>query len=158
MGALALQPWRFWTQATSDFPEAKKLGRVLTKLELKTSPSQDSKTLGVLYDDAVVAWQREIMGEPFPMFPTNRRWIETPEGYLPAPLVQPVFNRPNEVVQELPVAVNGERGFWAEVTVPYAPFYLVNQNPASPHLKETPPDRYRVYYSQIYWIDDVRQN
>lgn len=158
MGALALRPWRYWVQLAADFPEAKKLGRVLTKLELKASPSQDSKTVGVLYDDAIVVWLREVIGAPFPMFPTNRRWIETPDGYLPAPLVQPVLNQPNEVQQTLPLGASGERGFWAEVTVPFAPFYLVNPNPASPHLKETPADRYRVYYSQVYWIDDVRQN
>ena len=43
-------------------------------------------------------------------------------------------------------------------TVPYAQFYLVNENRSSPHLKETPVDRYRVYYSQVYWIDDIKQS
>ncbi len=154
MGLAVLKPYDVATRFLQEFPEGKKLGRVLAKLDLKSRPSPDSQTVSTLYDDAIVVWLREVMGDPFPMFPTNRRWIETPEGYLPAPLVQPVNYRPNVPVTEIP-SDGGVKGFWAEVTIPYAPFTLVNANPASPHLKETPADRYRLYYSQIYWIDDV---
>ena len=156
LGMAVLKPTMPILNAAQDFPQVKRLGRVLAKLDLKSRPSVDSQTTGTLYDDAVVVWLREVMGEPFPMFPTNRRWIETPDGYLPAPLVQPVFNLTNEPLREIPVS-GSTKGFWAEVTIPYAPFYLVNETPSSPMLKDTPADRYRVYYSQVYWIDDVKE-
>lgn len=156
--ALGMRPWRHWTvEQFQTFPESARLGRVLSRLDLKAKPSPDSATVSTLYDDAVVVWQREVMGEPFPMFPTNRRWIETPDGYLPAPLVQPVWNKPNTPLKELPTSAAG-RGMWAEITVPYAQFYLDAANPASPLLKELAPDRYRLYYSQIYWVDDIQTN
>lgn len=157
LGVAAIQPMQPVVRLMQEFPESKKLGRVLAKLDLKSRPSSDSQTTGVLYDDAVVAWIKEVMGDPFPMYPTNRRWIETPDGYLPAPVVQPVFNRPNEPLLTIPES-NQVKGFWAEVTVPYAPFTLISANPSSPLLKETPPDRYRVYYSQVYWVDDVMES
>ena len=53
-GLLALRPLSDWAQFLQDFPQAKKLGRIFAKLELKSRPSQESKTLGVLYDDAIV--------------------------------------------------------------------------------------------------------
>ena len=140
-----------------EFPQAKRLGRVLAKLDLKSKPSLDSESVGVLYDDAIVVWDREVMGDPFPMYPTNRRWVETPDGYLPAPLVQPVLNLPNQPLDQIPVT-GDEKGMWAEVTVPYVIGYLDAKAPSSPILKDLPPDRYRLYYSQVYWIDDVQVN
>ncbi|HNY99791.1 MAG TPA: L,D-transpeptidase [Anaerolineaceae bacterium] len=146
-----------WKVAGQDFPQASRLGRVLAKLDLKARPSMDSQSTGTLFDDGIVVWEREVMGEPFPMYPTNRRWIQTPEGYLPAPLVQPVENIRNIPLQSLPETDDGT-GMWAEVTVPYTIGYLAAQAPSSPLLKELPPDRYRLYYSQVYWIDDVQVN
>jgi len=91
LGLTAFHPAWDRVVRAQDFPVEKKLGRVLAMLELKSRPSMDSQSLGIVYDDAVVVWSREVLGDPFPMFPTNRKWIETPEGFLPAPLVQPVF-------------------------------------------------------------------
>jgi len=155
---MGMRHWRYWgKEPFQPFPESVRLGRVLSRLDLKAKPSTESATVSTLYDDAIVVWQREVLGEPFPMFPTNRRWIETPDGYLPAPLVQPVWNKPNTPLAELPVNQMGQ-GMWAEVTVPYAPFYLDAANPSSPLLKELAPDRYRLYYSQVYWVDDIQTN
>ena len=34
------------------------------KIEVKVSPSFDAKAVKVLYDDAVVAWEKEVIGQP----------------------------------------------------------------------------------------------
>ncbi|HEY9077106.1 MAG TPA: L,D-transpeptidase [Anaerolineaceae bacterium] len=44
---------------------------------------------------------------------------------------------------------------WAEVTVPFVDFTLANPPARSPILKElTKP---RLYYSQVYWIDEIKK-
>ncbi len=136
-----------------EWPENTRLGRTIARLDFKSRPSEDSQTLETVYDDTIVVWEKEVIGEPYPMYPTNRRWIQTPRGYLPSPMVQPVRYAPNQPLAELPVAEEG-RGMWAEVTVPYVDFVLENAAPISELLKET--TRYRFYYSQVYWVDDLR--
>lgn len=153
LGALSLTPWQRVSAQSQDWPENTKLGRTIAKLDFKSQPSQDSETLETVYDDAIVVWEKEIIGEPFPMYPTNRRWIQTPQGYLPSMMVQPVRYVPNTPLTELPV-YGSERGTWAEVTVPYVDFVLENEKPISEFLQENV--RYRFYYSQVYWIDDIR--
>jgi lipoprotein-anchoring transpeptidase ErfK/SrfK len=137
----------------NDWPENIQLGRTIARLDFKSRPSEDSQTLETVYDDTIVVWENEVIGDPYPMYPTNRRWIQTPRGYLPSPMVQPVRYLPNQPVSELPVSEDGH-GMWAEVTVPYVDFVLENSAPISELLKEA--TRYRFYYSQLYWIDDMR--
>jgi lipoprotein-anchoring transpeptidase ErfK/SrfK len=153
-GAFMLQPWLKWDQLQTEWPDAEKMGRNCTGgwINLRARPTANSERLGILYEDSIVVWLREVVGEPASM---TRRWIETPEGYIYAPGVQPVYNRPNQPVTELPSTPLG-RGMWAEVTVPYIDLYLSNPPARSPWVQEN--DRPRLYYSQVIWIDDIRTN
>ncbi len=85
----------------------------------------------------------------------SRRWVETPDGYIYAPRLQPVRYQPNNPVEELPEIDLG-RGMWAEVTVPYAPITVANPPARAPWLLEAQIPRF--YYSQIFWIDDMRKD
>jgi lipoprotein-anchoring transpeptidase ErfK/SrfK len=149
-----VQPWLKWNQLQTEWPDAAKLGRNCTGgwINLRAKPTANSEKLGVLYEDSIVVWLREVIGEPASM---TKRWIETPDGYLYAPGVQPVLSRPNVPVTDLPVTSIG-RGMWAEVTVPYVDIYLANPPARSPWVQEN--DRPRLYYSQVIWIDDIRTN
>lgn len=153
LSGLAFRPWRSVLGQGIEWPEDTKLGRTIARLNFKSRPSEDSQTLETVYDDEIVVWEKEVIGDPYPMYPTNRRWIQTPRGYLPSPMVQPVRYEPNAPLTELPETEDG-RGTWAEVTVPYVDFVLENSQPISELLKENV--RYRFYYSQLYWINDIR--
>jgi lipoprotein-anchoring transpeptidase ErfK/SrfK len=91
------------------------------------------------------------------LYSPSRRWVHTPEGYIYAPSLQPVKNLPNDPISDLPV-YNGERGFWAEVTVPYISLELINVQPQAPWLVESPRDLWKLYYSQVVWVDEIRIN
>lgn len=133
------------------FPAADRLGRVnVGRVDLKVAPDQDSRTLGYLYEDAVTPWVRELVGRtPLRL---NQRWVETPDGYIWSPYLQPVENRPNQPIDELPL--NGdERGMWVEVTVPWVDVALENPPGRSPWLEYVSAPRF--YYSQVFWVDDV---
>ena len=87
---------------------------------------------------------------------TNQKYLETPQGYIWSSRVQPTRNLPNTPITEMPA---GQPGFWAEVTVPYVDLTLEGVA-ASPWMQSHinynfPP---RVYYGQMIWIDQIRQN
>ena len=138
-----------------EFPDAPQLGRLFHTTDIKTKPSPDSETVESLYEDNVVVWLREVIGEPPSLYSTSRRWIETPRGYIPSISAQPVKSLLNAPVKSLPAASQGN-GFWAEVTVPYVDLYLANPPARSPLLQEW--TNLRFYYSQIFWVDDMRTN
>lgn len=139
-----------------EFPATERLGRVNGgKVEVKNRPNADSQTVGVLYEDAVVAWVREVVGTN--LYRNNQRYVETPEGYIWAPYLQPVRNIPNQPDQSL---LNSSRGpgMWVEVSVPYVDLLLANPPARSPGLQNRieinlPP---RLYYSQISWVDQTK--
>lgn len=135
-----------------EFPVHDRLGRVVAgKVDLKARPHIDSETVGVLFEDAVVPWLSETVGHR-PMW-HSQRWVETPDGYLYSPNIQPVRNLPNIPITTLPQA-DVKPGMWVEVTVPYADLVLANPPARSPWLKvATHP---RVYYSQILWVDEIK--
>jgi lipoprotein-anchoring transpeptidase ErfK/SrfK len=157
MGGLSLRPWRRLL-ILPDFPQAERLGRVAVgKVDLKARPDPDSQTLGVLYEDAVLPWLREVSGANPAYIFNNQRWVETPQGYIYGPYVQPVFNRPNQPVDTLPASSRGP-GMWAEVTVPYAEAAL-DRAPSSNSWVEVKLEEglpLRVYYSQSFWVDQVK--
>jgi hypothetical protein len=157
MGAISMRPWAAWADLANDWPDAERLGRncVAGIIKLRAKPSASSQALKDLYDDTVVVWLRDVVGEAPPGL-INRKWVETPEGYIYASSVQPVKNLPNKPVAALPDVPGMGKGMWAEVTIPYVDIYLENNNPASPWLQEV--TRPRLYYSQVLWIDDVRIN
>jgi len=143
-----------------DFPDHERLGRVLQKVDLKARPNIDSQTVGVLYDDAVLPWLREAAGQP----PYNiyglfaQRWVETPEGYIYSPYIQPVRNRPNEQLASFRQTSIGN-GAWVEVTVPYTDVVLENDPSGNSWVKEriTNGLPVRLYYGQIFWVDSTRE-
>ena len=155
LGGLAFRPWNR-NLYQPEFPEAELLSRVNAgKVEVKGRPDADSPAVGVLYEDAVVPWLREVTGKN--IFRTNQRWVETPDGYIWAPYLQPVRNLPNAPLTTLPDTSLGA-GMWVEVSIPYVDLTQDNPPPRSPGLKDRlelglPP---RLYYTQIVWVDQVR--
>ena len=159
LGALAfnpLKPFEF-SYPQAQFPEAERLGRVFSRIDVRSEPSFNAPSLGVLYDDNVVVWQQDVVtrGYQDPNY-LNQRWVRIPEGYIYAPQLQPVKNLPNTPLTAIP---NGQSGFWAEVTVPYVNMIL--EGPAiSPHIKALVEGNFpiRMYYGQVVWIDSIAQN
>jgi len=155
LGALGLRPWERLFKLP-EFPTTDRLGRITVgKVEIKARPDYDSQAVSVLYEDAIVPWLSETVG-PRP-YRENQRWVETPDGYIWSPEVQPVRNLPNTPVEELPSTSLGP-GMWVEVSVPYVD--LIQANPPARALwlqkrieSGLPP---RFYYSQIVWIDHIK--
>jgi lipoprotein-anchoring transpeptidase ErfK/SrfK len=145
--------------ALPEFPKAERLGRVsVGMVELKMRPDPDSPTAGVLYEDAVVPWLRESAGARTAAIFNNQRWVETPDGYIYGPYLQPVYNRLNQPVETLPPS-SRQPGMWVEVTVPFAEAVLDKDEPSSnswveAKLKQGLP--LRVYYSQTFWVDQIK--
>ncbi|MCC6957527.1 MAG: L,D-transpeptidase [Anaerolineales bacterium] len=159
LGGLAFRSWRL-PALLPEFPNYERLGRVAVGMvELKTRPDPDSQTLGVLYEDAVVPWLREVSGEAPAYIFNNQRWVETPKGFIYGPYLQPVFNRPNQAVESLPPSSRGA-GMWVEVTVPYAEAALDKGAPSSHSWAEAKLEQglpLRVYYGQSFWADQIKQ-
>lgn len=155
-GAMALRPFSDVLHApVSDFPKAEHLGRLTNTLELRSAPRVDYAPIKKVYEDTVVEWVREVNAQTRDLNVVNQRWVETPEGFLYGTYVQPVKNRPNEPLKDIP---GGKAGFWAEVTVPYVDMVMDNPPPRSPWAKglidagRNP----RLYYSQVVWIDHIK--
>lgn len=136
--------------ALLQFPQAERLGRVLEdQAKLKARPADDSPDVAVLNQDDIVVWERELVGSRPMWFSQN--YVQTPDGYLYAPNVQPVQNRPNQPLTSLPA---NTAGMWVEVTVPYVDLTLANPPARSPWLEYTPLPR--LYYSQVMWMDQIK--
>lgn len=143
-GLYGLRPW-----SLPDFPQGEKLGRVLGgKVEVKARPHEDSPTVKELFEDAVVVWLREVVGSR--QLWITQRFIETPEGFIFAPNLQPVRHQPNASLAALPAP----EGMWVEVTVPYVDLAVANPPGRSPWLGFTTTPR--LYYSQIMWVDQIK--
>lgn len=163
MGSLVLSPWKVARLTTAvaglpDFPQADLLGRVAQgTLELKARPDPASETLGILYEDAVLPWLSETPGRAPNYVFNNQKWVETPQGFLYGPLLQPVRNLPNAPVDTLRQTSLGP-GMWAEVTVPYVDVTLQTQ-PSSNSWVEARTDQgmpIRLYYGQVFWVDTIK--
>jgi lipoprotein-anchoring transpeptidase ErfK/SrfK len=124
------------------------------RFELKSRPDIDSPKVGSVYRDDVIVWLREVVASRLDLNRINQRWIETPNGYIYGPYVQPVENAPNKPVTEVPV-YGKDPGAWVEVTVPFIDF--TNEGSAkAPWLKETL--KPRLYYSQVMWLDQIKHD
>ncbi len=136
------------------FPQAEKLGRVFSMVELKSRPDIDAQTVGVLYDDAVVVWQKEVVGRN--PYRYKQRFVETPQGYIWSSDLQPCENKVNQPVNKLPDTSLGP-GMWVEVTVPWVDI-LLEREPISPGFKIRTEQGLplRLYYSQILWVDQLK--
>ena len=142
-----------------EFPSSDRLGRVCINgmVNIKAQPYEDSQTVGVLYEDAVVPWLSEIAAKEPNYNYFSQRWVETIDGYVYAANLQPVRNYPNQAIDKLLPTSSGQ-GMWAEVTVPFADITLVN-NPSSNSWVQSRIDQglpLRVYYGQVYFIDQVK--
>lgn len=142
-----------------EFPAYDRLGRVciIGMVEIKSAPYEASGTVGVLYEDAVVPWLREVVAKEPNFNYFNQKWVETSDGFIFAPYLQPVKNIPNSPINKLLPLSIGE-GMWAEVTVPYADVTLV-YGPSSNSWVRARIDAglpLRVYYNQVYYIDQIK--
>ena len=155
LGGLALRSSRHLSYL-QDFPKSERLGRAFAKVEIKARPDFNSQTVGVLYDDAVVPWLREVSG--YHPYRYKQRYVETPEGFIWASDLQPVRNLPNQPLTTLHETSLGQ-GMWAEVSVPWVDIVLEN-NPVSPGFKARLESGLplRLYYGQILWIDKVKSD
>jgi len=166
LGALAFNPHRLSNldylsspKRLPAFPGSEIIGRVVDPdVDLRSSPTNDpglNTSIGKLGADSLLEWRREVVGNVIGGL-SNQRYVETPQGYVYASVVQPTRNRPNTPITEMPA---GQRGFWAEVTVPYVE--LAHEGVvASPWLQDHilynfPP---RLYYGQVVWMDQIRTN
>jgi lipoprotein-anchoring transpeptidase ErfK/SrfK len=173
-GALVIRPpttrWNI-PVATSilalpDFPKSDLLGRNCTSdtnlqwggtVPIMTRPDVSSSKVRDAHRDEVFAWTREVSAENINFNLPNQRWVETPEGYIWSPYLQPCRNLPNTPLAVLPA---GTQGFWAEVTIPYVDLILDNPAPVSGWMRDhvTYDLQARLYYSQVMWIDQVRSS
>jgi hypothetical protein len=153
-GLMALRPFSR-VLPLPDFPQGEHLGRLTATLDLVSAPRIDYPSTGKLYPDTIVTWNRDVVAQSIDSNVINQRWVETPQGYLYSAYVQPVKNKPNVPLKEMPA---GSPGFWAEVTVPYVDFVLENAEPTSPWLKNAKEWSLptRLYYSQVMWIDQIK--
>jgi lipoprotein-anchoring transpeptidase ErfK/SrfK len=136
-----------------NFPDSERIGRIAVPMvDIKLRPDYYAPNIGAYYEDAVIPWYREVLGA----WPSrnNQRWVETEDGYVWSPDVQPVKNLLNSPIQEFP---DDMAGIWVEVTVPWVSAALDNPPVRStwwPYQasKNLPP---RFYYSQILWVDQI---
>ena len=83
-GALVLKPWLRWADMQAEWPDAERLGRVCVgKIDIRSRPSADAPSVGVVYEDAVLPWLREVVGEAT-VVSHSRRWGNTRWLYLRA--------------------------------------------------------------------------
>ncbi|MBI5841015.1 MAG: L,D-transpeptidase family protein [Chloroflexi bacterium] len=164
LGAMAFRPFKpfdlepFYTpKRLPQFPDSKIIGRLVDATDIRSRPSNDpllNTSIGTLPADTLIPWEREVIGNVVEL--VNQKYLETPQGYIWSSRVQPTRNIPNTPITAMP---EGKAGFWAEVTVPYVEMTLESA-PISPWIQSLiqyafPP---RVYYGQVIWIDQVRQN
>ena len=160
LGSMAFQRFEgIYPSGRFEFPQGDKLGRVSVTpyfyaTEMKAAPDFSAATVAALPEDTVVVWMREVVGTAH--YSQSKRWIETPEGFIYYPHLQPVYNHINIPMATLP---EGKAGFWAEVTVPYVDLRPLSSSVSSPSfsyimsLGQSP----RLYYSQVVWIDGIKE-
>jgi hypothetical protein len=164
LGALAFNPYKALDleflhnpKQLLQFPNSEIIGRVVDPgIDLRSSPTNDpnlNNSLAKLDADTLVEWGRQVIGNVIGGL-NNQRYVETPQGYIYASVLQPTRNLPNTPIAEMPA---GQQGFWAEVTVPYVE--LAHEGVvASPWLQDhiTYNFRPKLYYGQVVWIDQIR--
>jgi hypothetical protein len=118
-------------------------------------PDISSSKVRDAHRDEVFAWAREVSAENINLNMPNQRWVETPEGFIWSPYLQPCRNLPNTPLTTLPT---GATGFWAEVTVPYVDLQMDNPLPVSGWMRDLTAYQLqpRFYFKQVMWVDRVR--
>ena len=157
LGAMAFRRFEgIFPSGRFQFPEGELLGRVSVfpnyyATSIKTEPFPGAPSVRDISEDELVVWLREVVGGAKSV---SKRWVETPEGYVYAPDLQPVRNFPNNPLAMLP---DGKAGFWAEVTVPYIDLIIANPPARSGWYKDALTNGFvpRLYYGQVVWIDQI---
>lgn len=127
-----------WSQA---YMPGTRLGRVtIARTALHARPTPESPQLGWKYLDEVGEVLREVVGKGTQY--QNHVWMETSQGYLYAPDVQPIVYEPNTPVESI---VEGR--IWVEVSIPYVDARARPE--ASAAVRE------RLYYASIYPVSEV---
>jgi lipoprotein-anchoring transpeptidase ErfK/SrfK len=144
-------------QELPQLPQDQLLGRVAVtpnfySTRLMSQPNENATAIRNVAQDEVVVWLRDVVGSSV-AGRTNRRWAQTPDGFIYAADMQPVRNVPNQPLTAIP---DGKRGFWGEVTVPYVDLILQGA-PISPGIKydQQTNQPIRLYYGQVIWIDQI---
>jgi hypothetical protein len=158
LGSLALHKAPLsTTKPLPQFPAGDYLGRVAVtpnfySTPLRAQPDENSTLLRNVAQDEVVVWHREVIGTNV-AGRTNRRWVQTSDGFIYTADLQPVRFLPNTPISAVP---QGKGGFWAEVTVPYVDLQLQTA-PISPMVKYClgTNQPVRLYYGQVVWVDQV---
>jgi hypothetical protein len=164
LGALTLRPPKGFDleyfsspKRLPQFPSSDIIGRVLENgIDLRSQPTNDESlntTISELAADTLVEWGRQVVGNVIGGL-SNQRYVETPQGYIYSSVLQPTRNLPNTPLTEMPA---GQKGFWAEVTVPY--IELAHEGVvASPWLQDHIVYNFhpKLYYGQVVWIDKIR--
>lgn len=164
LGVVAFNPYRasdfdylYAPRRLPEFPKSEIIGRTVdVGVDLRSRPTNDpsvNTSIAKLDADTLVEWNREVVGNVVGGL-TNQRYVETPQGYIYTSVLQPTRNLPNTPITEMPA---GQKGFWAEVTVPYVE--LTHEGVvASPWLQDHLEYRFqpKLYYGQVVWIDQVR--
>jgi hypothetical protein len=135
----------FSAATESDVPEK---GRVLDNtLSVYKRPSFTAELVNMYWRDLVFPINGITIGDQYP--PYNRVWyLINNEGYAHSGKVQPVAVRYNKPVTNLP-----KGGILAEVTVPFTDAV---RDPNHPDRHDW--FAYRLYFSTVYWIEDVQKD
>lgn len=138
-----------------EYPDAEFLGRNCQAgiLNFRVRPNSGAEINKIVYEDALFPVYREVVGDDVPGTFTSV-WYETPYGYAYAPGVQLVKVQLNEPETELPDSSNG-KGFWAEITVPYVNV-IYGAEPKSEWYKQIQHHNPRLYYQQVFWVDEIK--
>jgi len=124
--------------STRSRPPSFTLGRTVYSLRYYEEPSFASEELGYYVTDSVVDIYEERVGDSKPSH--NPIWLRTDKGWLHSAFVQPVDNRLNEPVLDIP-----NEGMLAEVTVPFTQAWYISE-------KGWKRGR-RYYYASTYWVN-----
>lgn len=157
LGAMAFRRFDgILTLPRLQFPDGEHLGRVAVfpnyySTSIKTEPFPDAPSVRDVGQDELVVWLAEVVGGAKSI---SKRWVQTPEGYIYGPDLQPVENIANLPLAALP---DGQTGFWAEVTVPYVDLIIANPPARSGWYKDALETGFvpRLYYGQVVWMDAV---
>jgi len=142
------------------FPENQLLGRICVGQEgahfdIKSEPYWDAPSVGTAWRDDVFEWNQEVIAKQIDPIRINQRWVETPVGYIYAEYLQKVRHVPQDPLTELPETETGERGMWVEIVTPYTGM-IFERAPSQYWIREA--IRPRLYFSQVFWAFDVRQD
>lgn len=144
------------TEQLGTFPDAQFIGRNCSGgiMNFRIRPEAEADINKQVYEDFLFPIYREVVGAA-PAGTYTATWFETPYGYVYSPGVQLVKNEPTlNPAETLPSSSHGN-GFWAEISVPYVNL-IFSGEPISPWYQEIRNHNPKLYYSQVFWVDDIK--